>query len=131
MRESDFITIHTTLTKDTYHLIDEKAFFLMKSTAIIVNTARGSIIDKYALVEALEKGRIAGAGLDVTDPEPINMDSELLDFPNCVIVPHIASASFAVRNKMGTMAAKNLISGLKGEKIPFCANPKVYDRRQG
>lgn len=129
LRESDFVSIHTDLNETTYHLIDAEAFDKMKPTAILINTARGPIVDPQALAEALEKGKIAGAGLDVTEPEPINMDSPLLKFPNCVIAPHIASASVATRGLMARMAAENLLAGLRGERLPNCVNPEVYERK--
>lgn len=128
LRESDFVTIHTSLNESTYHLIDREALEKMKPTAILINTARGPIVDPEALAEALEQGKIAGAGLDVTEPEPINMDSPLLKLPNCVIVPHIASASVVTRGKMARMAAENLLAGLRGERLPNCVNPEVYER---
>ena len=128
LRESDFVTIHTDLNESTYHLLDREAFAKMKPTAILINTARGPIVDPEALAEALEQGKIAGAGLDVTEPEPINMDSPLLKFPNCVIVPHIASASVATRGLMARMAAENLLAGLRGERLPNCVNPEVDER---
>ncbi len=126
LRQADFLTIHTLLTEETYHLIGERELKLMKPTAILVNTARGPCVDPDALYRALRDGEIAYAGLDVTEPEPINMDSLLLGLSNCVIVPHIASASVATRGKMAEMAARNLIAGLRGEPLPNCVNPEVY-----
>ncbi len=128
LREADFVTIHTNLTPETRHLINGTAFGKMKSTAIVINTARGPIIDANALYDALKAGQIGGAALDVTDPEPIPLDSPLLTQPNCLIVPHIASASVVTRGKMAQMAAANLIAGLHGEKLPTCVNPEVYER---
>lgn len=128
LRESDFITIHTDLNESTRHLLDAAAFAKMKRNAIVVNTARGPIVDPEALFEALSSGKIAGAGLDVTEPEPIPMDSPLLRLPNCLIVPHIASASIATRGKMAQMAAANLIAGLRGDRLPTCVNPQVYEK---
>ncbi len=130
LRESDFVSIHTSLNEGTYHLIDAEALAKMKPTAILINTARGPVVDPAALADALERGVIAGAGLDVTEPEPINMDSPLLKLPNCVIVPHIGSASVATRNRMARMAAANLIAGVRGERLPNCVNPEVYERSQ-
>jgi len=124
--EADFISIHTPLTGATYHLIDAEALRQMKPTAVLVNTARGSIVDPAALYHALTNGHIAAAALDVTEPEPIPMDSPLLALDNLIIAPHIASASVATRNKMATMAAANLIAGLKGERLPYCVNPQVF-----
>jgi glyoxylate reductase len=126
LRRSDFISLHTPLTAQTYHLIDDRALALMKPSAVLINTARGPVVDPQALYQALKERRIFAAALDVTEPEPIPMDSPLLELENLVIVPHIASASRATREKMATMAAENLIAGLKGERLPNCANPEVY-----
>jgi glyoxylate reductase len=123
---SDFISIHTPLTDATYHLFDEKLFSLMKPTAIIINTARGAVVDPEALYHALKEHRIARAAIDVTDPEPISPDSPLLRLDNLIITPHIASASTATRDKMAIMAAENLIAGLSGRRLPNCVNPEVY-----
>lgn len=126
LREADFISIHTPLTEATYHMIDNQAFSKMKSTAVLINTARGGVVDPDALYHALSEGRIASAALDVTDPEPISPDNPLLEIDNLIITPHIGSASVATRNKMARMAAENLIAGLKSEKLPNCVNPEVY-----
>ena len=126
LTESDFISLHTPLTPDTRHLIDSEALSKMKPTAVLVNTARGPVVDPQALYEALKAKRIFGEGLDVTEPEPIPMDSPLLTLENIVVVPHIASAGKATRAKMSRMAAENLIAGLKGERLPNCVNPQVY-----
>ena len=126
LRESDFVSLHTDLNPTTYHLIDAAALAKMKPTAILINSARGPIVDPVALADALRRGVIAGAGLDVTEPEPIPLDDPLLKLPNCVIVPHIASASVATRGLMARMAADNLLAGLRGERLPNCVNPEVY-----
>lgn len=126
LKESDFVTIHTVLSPETHHLIGERELGLMKGTAVLVNAARGPIVDPEALYRALREGQIAYAGLDVTEPEPINTDSPLLELDNIIIVPHIGSASYATRGKMAEMAARNLIAGLKGEQLPTCVNPEVY-----
>jgi len=126
LRQSDFISLHTPLTPETYHLIDARALELMKPTAVLINTARGPVVDPDALYQALKAGRIFAAALDVTDPEPIPPDSPLLELENLIVVPHIASASRTTREKMATMAAENLIAGLKGERLPHCVNPEVY-----
>jgi glyoxylate reductase len=128
LEESDFISLHTPLTPDTRHLIDSETFSRMKPTAVLINTARGPIVDPEALYEALKEKRIFGAGLDVTEPEPLPMDSPLLGLDNVVIVPHIASASKSSRDQMSWMAAQNLIAGLKGERLPNCVNPQVYGK---
>jgi glyoxylate reductase len=127
LQESDFISLHTPLTPETYHLIDARALELMKPTAVLINTARGPVVDPQALYQALKAGRIFAAALDVTDPEPILPDSPLLELDNLMVVPHIASASRSTREKMATMAAENLIAGLKGERLPHCVNPEVYE----
>jgi len=128
LRESDFVSLHVPLTEDTYHLMSKDEFALMKPTAILINTSRGPVVDQRALYEALRSGEIAGAALDVTDPEPIAPDDPLLSLDNCLIVPHMASASVATRTKMATMAAENLIAGLRGEMPPHPVNPEVLKR---
>jgi glyoxylate reductase len=126
LRQSDFISIHTWLSEDTYHLFGEEQFKLMKSSAILINTARGPIVDPGALFKALKEGQIAYAALDVTDPEPIPENDPLLTLDNIIIAPHIASASLKARTKMASMAVDNLLAGLKGEPLPDCVNPEVY-----
>jgi glyoxylate reductase len=126
LRQSDFVSIHTWLSEDTYHLIGEDQFKLMKPSAILINSARGPIVDPAALHAALTEGQIAYAAIDVTDPEPIPTDDPLLGLENIIITPHIASASLFARTKMATMAVDNLIAGLKGERLPNCVNPEVY-----
>lgn len=125
--ESDFITVHTDLNQRTRHLLNEEAFARMKPSAVVINTARGPIIDPQALHQALATGRIRAAALDVTEPEPIPSHSPLLGMPNCIIVPHIASASIATRARMAEMAAANLLAGLRGERLPHCVNLEVYE----
>jgi phosphoglycerate dehydrogenase-like enzyme len=124
--ESDFVTLHTDLNAATRHMIDDAALAKMKPTAILINTARGPIVDPDALYRALKAGTIACAALDVTDPEPIPPDSPLLALDNLIIAPHIASASVQTRTKMATMAAANLAAGLQRQPLPHCANPQVY-----
>jgi glyoxylate reductase len=124
--ESDFVSIHTPLTEETVHLIDEAALAKMKPTAVLINTARGPVVDAGALYEALASRTIAYAALDVTDPEPLPVDSPLLSLENLVVTPHIASASVVTRGKMARMAAENLVAGLRGERLPHCVNPEVY-----
>jgi glyoxylate reductase len=128
LSESDFVSLHTNLTEDTRHLINADALRAMKSTAVLVNTSRGPVVDHDALYEALRDGQIFGAGLDVTDPEPLPADHPLVGLPNCLVVPHIASASVVTRGKMARMAADNLLYGLRGERLPTCVNPEVYER---
>ena len=126
LREADFVSLHVPLTPQTRGLIGRETLALMKPSAILINTARGPVVDPDALSEVLHARRIFAAALDVTDPEPIPPDSPLLALDNCLIVPHIASASIATRRKMSLMAAQNLIAGLRGEPLPNCVNPEVY-----
>lgn len=128
LQESDFVSIHCPLRPDTYHLIGERELSMMKPTAILVNTARGGIVDPKALYTALKTKQIGYAALDVTEPEPIQVDDPLLTLDNCLIVPHIGSASVRTREKMALMAVENLLAGLKGERLPHCVNPGVYNR---
>jgi glyoxylate reductase len=125
LAESDFVTLHTLLTEETYHLIGRDELQRMKPTAVLVNTSRGGVVAPGALYEALRDKQIAYAALDVTEPEPIPLDDPLLSLPNCIVVPHIASASVATRTKMATMAAENLLAGLRGGRLPNCVNPEV------
>ena len=126
LERSDFVTLHCPLTEDTRGLIDEDALERMKESAYLVNTARGPIVDTGALTRALREGRIAGAALDVTDPEPLPGDHELLRAPNLLVVPHIASATHATREAMADIAVANLLAALRGERMPHCVNPEVY-----
>jgi glyoxylate reductase len=129
LKESDFISLHTPLTPQTRHMIGAEQFSMMKPTAIVVNTSRGQVVDQKALYDALVSGQIAGAGLDVTDPEPIDPHDPLLELDNCLVVPHISSASVATRTLMATMAAENLIAGLQGRMPRNPVNPEVFDER--
>ena len=122
LERSDFVTIHCPLTPDTRGLIGEEALGRMKETAYLVNAARGPIVDTDALADALKAGEIAGAALDVTDPEPLPVDHPLLDAPGLVVLPHIASATHATRELMADMAVDNLLAGLAGEPMPHQAN---------
>jgi glyoxylate reductase len=128
LRESDYVSIHAPRTPETRGMIGERELGLMKPTAILVNTARGELVQTEALERALRDGQIAGAGLDVTDPEPLPADHSLLGAPNLIVVPHIGSATRTTREKMADMAADNLLAALAGERMPHCANPEVYDR---
>jgi glyoxylate reductase len=128
LARSDFVSLHVNLTDQTRGLINAEKLGWMKPTAILVNTSRGPVVDHMALADALRAGTIAAASLDVTDPEPIPPDHPLVGLDNCLIVPHIASASRATRAKMAEMAAANLLAGLRGERLPTPVNPEVYDR---
>lgn len=127
LAESDFVTLHTNLSTETQHLLDAAAFARMKPGAIVVNTSRGPVIDHQALYDALKSGHLFGAGLDVTDPEPLRADHPLVSLPNCLVVPHIASASEATRDRMAEMAAANLLAGLRGERLPTPVDAAVYE----
>ena len=128
LSRSDFVSVHAPLNEETRKLIGPAEFAMMKSTAILVNTSRGPVVDQRALYEALKSGRIAGAAIDVAEVEPIPMDDPLLTLDNIVITPHIASATGATRDKMAVKAAENLVAGVKGERLPHCVNPEVYNR---
>ncbi len=126
VRESDFISVHVPLKPETRHLVNADFLAKMKPNAVLVNTARGGVLDQTALYNALKSNQIFAAALDVTDPEPLPMDSPLLELENCVIVPHLGSASKKTRDMMSLLAAQNLIAGLKGERLPNCVNPEIY-----
>jgi glyoxylate reductase len=130
LERSDFVTVHTPLTEETRGLIGTEALRRMKPTAYLVNTARGPIVDSDALRTALEQDEIAGAALDVTDPEPLPADHPLLGAPNLVVIPHLGSATHATRERMADMAVDNMLAGLDGERMPYCANPDVYEARR-
>ncbi len=123
---SDHVVVTVALTDETRHIIDADALATMKPTATLVNVSRGGTVDQEALRVALERGEIAAAGLDVTDPEPIDHRDPLLRLPNCVVIPHIGSSSWATRVAMADLAGANLLAGLAGEQLPACANPEVY-----
>ncbi|MDP9344804.1 MAG: D-glycerate dehydrogenase [Actinomycetota bacterium] len=120
-RDADVISLHAPLTPDTRHLIDADALAAMKPTAILVNTARGGLVDQEALASALRDGRIAAAALDVTDPEPLPADDALLQAPNVLVVPHIGSATTKTRARMADMAVDNLLAALAGQPMPHPA----------
>jgi len=125
LARSDFVTLHCALTPETYQLIGRDELAKMKQSAVLVNAARGPVVDTEALTEALRDGVIWAAGLDVTDPEPIPTDHPLVHMSNVVIAPHIASASFDTRNQMAVMAATNLLQALRGERPTNLVNPEV------
>jgi glyoxylate reductase len=119
LERADFVSLHTPLTPETRHLIDGGALALMKPTALLVNTARGGVVDQGALREALMAGTIAGAALDVTEPEPLPADDPLLDAPNLLVVPHVGSATVRTRARMAAMAVDNLLAALDGRPMPY------------
>ncbi len=129
LAESDFVSVHADLNPTTKGMFGAAEFAKMKRTAVFVNTARGPHVDQPALANALRTGTIFAAGLDVTEPEPLPPEHELYSLPNCVIAPHIASATVDTRNAMATLCARNLLAGLKGERLPHCVNPAVYENR--
>jgi glyoxylate reductase len=128
LTRSDFVSLHVNLTDQTRHLMNAERLGWMKPSAVLVNTSRGPVVDQHALYEALRDEVIFAAALDVTDPEPMSTDDPLLTLENCLVVPHIASASRATRGKMAAMAAANLLAGVRGERLPTPVNPEVYER---
>ncbi|MFL5819058.1 MAG: 2-hydroxyacid dehydrogenase [Solirubrobacteraceae bacterium] len=118
LARSDFVSLHCPLTPLTRHLIAEAQLRAMKPTAYLVNTSRGGVVDQAALERALREGWIAGAGLDVTDPEPLPPDHSLLGAPNLIVVPHVGSATHATRERMADLAVDNLLAGLAGRPMP-------------
>ena len=128
LKEADFISIHTPLTDETHHLIDEKALKMMKPTAYLINTARGPIVDEKALVKALEEGWIAGAGLDVLEEEPVKPDNPLTKFKNVIITPHMAFYSESVLSEIQRKTAENVRAVLKGEEPPYLVNKEVLKK---
>jgi len=126
LRQSDFVSLHMPLTSETRYLIDERTLRAMKHTAILINTTRGGTVETAALHRALSEGWIAGAALDVTDPEPLPPDHPLYQLPNCLITPHIGSATVGTRRRMAERASENLLAALEGRRLPHCANPDVY-----
>jgi glyoxylate reductase len=125
LRESDFVSIHSPLTKDTRHQISTRELGLMKRTAFLINTARGAIVDEAALVRALAKKQIAGAGLDVFEHEP-KIDKALRQMPHVVLTPHLGSATPEVREEMAGIVVDNILAFLGGHKLPNCVNPQVF-----
>jgi len=118
LASSDFVSLHCPLTPETYHLIDAAALAQMRHTAILINTARGPIVDQAALTQALHAGTIAGAALDVTDPEPLPKDDPLLSAPGVIVAPHIGSATHRARERMADLAVDNLLAALDGRPMP-------------
>lgn len=126
LAQSDVLSVHANLTHETQGLFDKAAFAKMKSSAIFVNTARGGIHNEKDLLDALLAGTIWGAGLDVTNPEPMDAQHPLLDLPNVCVLPHIGSATKETRDAMAVLAAQNALAGLRGEKLPKMVNPEIY-----
>ena len=126
LEQSDVISIHTALTSETKGKFNKDVFSKMKKTSIFINTARGAIHNEENLLDALKTETIWGAGLDVTNPEPMHPDNPLLQMPNVAILPHIGSATIEARDAMAVIAAKNVIAASTGDKLPFVVNPEVY-----
>lgn len=126
LKRSDIVSLHAPLIPSTRYLINDTSLSMMKPTSILINAARGQLVDTTAITSALEMHRIAAAALDVTDPEPLPASHPLYSLPNCLIVPHIGSATQYTRRKMAELACENLLAGLHGEQLPHCVNPEVY-----
>lgn len=122
LKESDVICVCCALTDKTKNMFDYKAFSQMKDTVVFVNTARGGIVDQDGLIQALREGKLGSVGLDVTVPEPLPQNSELLTFPNCIVLPHIGSGTLETRTAMSEIAIENVLSGMKGERLPHPHN---------
>jgi len=127
---ADFVTINVPLTKETYHLVDEKKLRMMKKTAYLINNARGPIVDEKALYKALREGWIAGGALDVFEQEPTPLDNPLLKLDNVVVAPHISSASYETRSRMAEMVAENLIAFFEGKTPPNLVNPEAVKTKK-
>ena len=127
LSDSDFICLHVPLTPDTKGMINKESFKKMKPNTILINAARGGVVNSDALLEALQTGQILAAGLDVTDPEPLPPDHPLYQLPNCFITPHIGSATVNTRRLMAYIAIKNLEAGIQGKHLPHCVNPEIYN----
>ena len=127
LEKSDVISVHANLTDETKGVFNKDTFAKMKPNAIFVNTARGPIHNEKDLLEALENKSIWGAGLDVTNPEPMDKNNTLLDLPNVAVLPHIGSSTEETRNNMAILAARNVIAGLKNERLPKVVNPEIYN----
>lgn len=128
LQQSDVLSIHTALTDETKGKFDKNVFGKMKNNSIFINTARGAIYNEDDLVDALRSGSIWGAGLDVTNPEPMHPDNPLLNMPNVAVLPHIGSATRQARDGMAVIAAKNVIAGLQGKPLPHLVNTDVYQQ---
>ena len=127
VKNSDVISIHANYTSEQADIFNKETFEKMKPNLIFINTARGGFHNEKDLYEALKSGKIWGAGLDVTNPEPMENDSPLLQLPNVCVLPHIGSATIEARNGMSKLAAENVVAFAKGEKMPAIANPEVYE----
>ncbi len=128
LQQSDFVSVNVPLSAQTRHYLTSRDFELMKPTAILINTARGPVVDQQALYEAVKTGQIGGAGLDVTDPEPMKADDPLLTLPQVTVLPHVGSATRITRGKMADISARNLVAALRGEPMVACVNPQALGK---
>jgi phosphoglycerate dehydrogenase-like enzyme len=126
LRESDFLSVNIALTPETRGLIGTRELALMKPTAILVNTARGAVVDQRALAAALQQGKLAAAGIDVYETEPLPAGDPLLECPTAVLVPHLGSATHATRGRMARVAAENIVAALRGERPRHLVNPDAW-----
>jgi glyoxylate reductase len=129
LREADFVSLHTPLMEETHHLMNAERLKLMKPTAILINSSRGPVVDPKALYDALKNGTIWAAGLDVTEPEPLPVNDPLLTLDNCLVVPHIASASIKTRDAMSELAADNIVAVLGGKAPKTAVNREVVEQK--
>lgn len=129
LAQSDVVSIHTALTEETKGMFGMEQFKKMKPGAIFINTSRGGVHNEKELIDALQNGILWGAGLDVTNPEPMEPDNPLLDMDNAVVFPHIGSATQETREAMTRCAVENILAGLKGEKLPYPVNPEIYQNK--
>lgn len=129
LSSADFVSLHVPLTPETHHYISARELRMMKATSILINVARGPVVDSSALYTALKEGWIRAAAMDVTDPEPITPDDPLLTLENLVVTPHIGSASEESRREMCLMAARNLLAGIKGDRLEHCVNQELYEAK--
>ncbi|WP_347050698.1 2-hydroxyacid dehydrogenase [Flavobacterium olei] len=126
LSQSDVLSVHSNYTEENNEIFNKKTFAKMKSNAIFINTARGKFQNENDLFHALTNDIIWGAGLDVSNPEPMKADNPLLSLPNCCVLPHIGSATYEARNGMAICAAQNIIALFENKKMPFCVNEEVY-----
>jgi phosphoglycerate dehydrogenase-like enzyme len=126
----DVLTVHTPLTTETHHLINRDVIRAMKPSGILVNAARGAVVDEEALIDALRDGHLAGAGLDVYDPEPPAPDNPLFEFEQVVVTPHVASFTDEGRRRMSLTVVEDMLRVLRGERPEYLANPEVWSRRR-
>lgn len=127
LQQSDVISVHANLNEENQGIFNKSTFEKMKPTAIFINTARGGLHNETDLIAALKAGTIGGAGLDVTNPEPMDKNNPLLEMQNAVVFPHIGSATIETRTAMANLSVQNILAGLRGERLPECVNPEVYE----